>query len=173
MFCLKEARDSQSRFSVSAVSYRFKRCHWHCGNRFSSVNDTAETVSAVSLTPRKLFQWCQCHQWNGFSGVIDTAEIRPTKIFVVEITMISRSWWFPRCHWYRWNRFRGVIDTAETISAVPMTPLKRFQTCQWHDFRGVNDTAETVSEVSTTLRKQLWGSGIQVSAVSMTLLKQF
>jgi hypothetical protein len=29
------------------------------------------------------------------------------------------------------NYFSGVIDTAETISAVPLTLLKRFQVCRF------------------------------------------
>jgi hypothetical protein len=59
---------------------------------------------------------------------------------------------FQRCHLHPWNNFRGVIDTAETISVVPLTPLKwwwlsekfhrdinyrifvftEFQPCPWH-----------------------------------------
>jgi hypothetical protein len=56
IFSLKEDRDSQSRFEISAMSYKFQQ--------FSGVIDTAEIVSAVSLTPR-----------NRFSGVNDTVEI--------------------------------------------------------------------------------------------------
>jgi hypothetical protein len=40
-----------------------------------TVNDTAETVSAVSNTLLKSFQRCQLHRGNHFSGVNDTAEI--------------------------------------------------------------------------------------------------
>jgi hypothetical protein len=32
------------------VCLRFQRCRWHRGNCFSSLNDTAEIVSAVSIT---------------------------------------------------------------------------------------------------------------------------
>jgi hypothetical protein len=38
----------------------FQRCHWHRWNSFSGVIDTAETVSAVSMTPLKSI-W---HRWN-------------------------------------------------------------------------------------------------------------
>jgi hypothetical protein len=38
---------------------------------------------------------------------------------------------FQWCQWHRWNYFSRVIDTAETISAVPLTPLKRFQVCRF------------------------------------------
>jgi hypothetical protein len=99
---------------ISAVSLTplklFQRCHWYCWNDFRGVNDIAETVSVVSMTPRKQlwgsglkFQRCQWQRWNGFSGVIDTPLNR-----------------FLRYQWHRWNGFSGVNDTAE----IQMTPLK-------------------------------------------------
>jgi hypothetical protein len=60
---------------------------------------------------------------------------------------------FQRCHWHCWNNFCSVIDTAETISAVSLTPLKRFQ---WNDFSGFIDTAETISAVSIIPLKLMW-----------------
>jgi hypothetical protein len=88
MFSLNEDRDSQSRFEISAVSLTpwklFQQYHWHHGNRFSGVNDTATilhlliiAIPAVSLTLLKFgnnnkFSF---HYHVDFSGVIDTAEI--------------------------------------------------------------------------------------------------
>jgi hypothetical protein len=104
---------------------------------FSGVIDTAETVSAVSMTPQKQlwgsglkFQWCHID----FSGVIGTAET------VSAVSLTPRKP-IQRCQWHRWNRFSSIIDTAETldliliaVSAVSLTPLKRFQRCQWHSW---------------------------------------
>jgi hypothetical protein len=39
---------------------RFQQCNWHRWNNFRGVNGTAETISAVSMTPLKLM-W---HHWN-------------------------------------------------------------------------------------------------------------
>jgi hypothetical protein len=38
--------------------FEFQRCQWHRWNRFRGETDTAETVSAVSMTPLKSFQRC-------------------------------------------------------------------------------------------------------------------
>jgi hypothetical protein len=83
-------------------------------------------ISAVSLTPRKLFQ-----------HVIDTAKIWNTKF-------------------WSWCPFEIFHFPITVISEVSMTPLKSFQQCHWHSwncFSGVNDTAEIVSVVSMTRRK--------------------
>jgi hypothetical protein len=59
------------RKTTCKVCLRFQRCHIN----FSSVIDTAEIVSAVSMTPLKSFQRCQCHRGNRFSGVNAITEI--------------------------------------------------------------------------------------------------
>jgi hypothetical protein len=67
-------------------------------NYFSGVNDTSETVSAVSMTPlkfgKKNFWWLKryfsFHDHGGFSGVIDTAET----VSAVALTPRKQ---FPQC----------------------------------------------------------------------------
>jgi hypothetical protein len=141
---------------------------------FLGVNDTVETISAVSMTPLKPFHRCQWHRWNRFSGVIDTAETLDLILIAVSAVSLTPLKPFQWCHWYRGNRFSGVIDTAETTMilkfkiALGFQPqnlfFAEFKRCQWHrwnNFRGVNDTAETVSAVSMTPWKQLWGSDLK------------
>jgi hypothetical protein len=94
-------------------------------------------VSAVSMTPQKLFQRRHWHRRNSAKN-ISVVDV-PMKFF----TLTSPS--FQRCLWHRWNRFSGVNYTAEIVSAVSITPRKSFQQCQWHPWNrlsGVNDTAE-------------------------------
>jgi hypothetical protein len=123
------------------VCLRFQRCHIN----FSGVIDTAEIVSTVSMTPRKLFQRCQWHRGNHFSSVNDTAEI------VSAVSMTSMKFGKKKfCSWCPYEFFHSAITV---ISAVSMTLLKSFQRCQWHCgncFSVVNDTAELVSGVSLT-----------------------
>jgi hypothetical protein len=152
--------------------FEFLRCKWyrwnfrpdpHTGSCFRGVIDTAEIVSAVSMTPLKP-PWSLNLKYHrdfnhknffllNFSGVIDTAETAS----VVSMTPRKQLWGsglkFQQCQRHRWNGFCGVIDTAESVSAVSMTPLKRFQRCYWHfwiGFCGVIDTAE--------IEKRLWES---------------
>jgi hypothetical protein len=70
---------------------RFPLCHWRRWNDFRGVIDTAETdtaemISAVSLTPLKSWWW----QSEKFHRDINY------RIFFAE---------FQRCSWHRWNRF--------------------------------------------------------------------
>jgi hypothetical protein len=44
--------------------FEFQRCQWQRWNHFRGVNDSAETVSAVSMTSPKQFQRYQWHRWN-------------------------------------------------------------------------------------------------------------
>jgi hypothetical protein len=139
MFSLKEARDSQSRFSVSAVSYRFQRCHWHRWNFrndphscFRGVIDTAETISAVSLTPLNFGKKNFCG-WNPYDVLNFT-------IMVVSAVSLIPLKPFQRCHWHRWNS--NNVDFLGEYQAICETVLA----CQWHrwnGFSGVIDTAET------------------------------
>jgi hypothetical protein len=97
MFSLKEERDSQNRFEISAVSltplkFSKKNCGWHPYEIFHfiitkisavytaeivlAVSNTLEMamtikskVSAVSLTPGNGFQPCYSHRW--YSIIID------------------------------------------------------------------------------------------------------
>jgi hypothetical protein len=57
-------------------------CH---RRHFSGFIDTAETISAVSITLLKSFQRCQLHCGNHFSGVNDTAEI----VSAVSMTLLK------------------------------------------------------------------------------------
>jgi L-lactate permease len=137
----KEARDSQSCFLVSAVSYRFQQCCWHRWNRFT---DTAETldliliaVSTVSLTTQKPFQWCHWHRRNNFSSVNDNAEMvdifcgwNPYDILNLMIMVVSAVTllkWFPRWHSHRWNsnnvNYLGEYEAiCETVLACESGP---------------------------------------------------
>jgi hypothetical protein len=84
----------------------------------------------------------------------------------------------------RWCKVKNCIGTSSTefccrISAVSITPLKRFQQCHWYrwnDFRGVIDIAETISAVSLTPLKWFprchWHCEM-ISAASLTPLKWF
>jgi hypothetical protein len=81
MFSLKEARDSQSRFSV-------KRCHID----FSGVIDTSETVSAASMTPLKPKFFLP-----NFSGVIETAETLDLILIAVSAVSTTPLKQFQRC----------------------------------------------------------------------------
>jgi hypothetical protein len=93
--------------------------HWHRWNCFRSVNDTAETVSAVSMS-------------------------HPEIISAVSMTLLKP---FQRCQWHRWNCFLGVIDTPETldliliavcfsyeeiVSAVSLILIQRYQWHHWN-----------------------------------------
>jgi hypothetical protein len=123
----------------------FQQCQWHRWNCFSNVNDTAEIVSAVSMTSRKFCthkfcSWCPYEICHFVITMISPVSMTPLKSF-------------QQCHWHRLNCFSGVNDTVEIISAVSMTPLKSLQQCHWHRlnwFSSVNDTAEIISAVSMT-----------------------
>jgi hypothetical protein len=137
MFSLKWDRDSQSRFYVSSVSSEFQQCHWHCWNRFSGVIDTAETDSAVSMTPLKPFQRWHWHCWNFipdphtcFRGVIETTEI------ISAGSMIPRK--FGKKNFCGWNPYDIFHFTIMVVSAVSLIPLKWFQRCQWHRWNSNN-----------------------------------
>jgi hypothetical protein len=83
---------------IKLTLFEFQQCQLHRWNRFRGVNDTAETVSAVSMTPLKLFPRCHWHRWNFrpdphscFLGVIDTVETASA----VSMTPLKL---LPRCH---------------------------------------------------------------------------
>jgi hypothetical protein len=76
--CLRIRRDNRHYSSFSGVNDTAQRHRW---NHFRSVNDTAEIVLAVSMTPLKSFPRCHWYRWNFrpdphscFRGVNDTAE---------------------------------------------------------------------------------------------------
>jgi hypothetical protein len=66
---------------------------------YSNVNDTAEMVSAVSITPLKWFQRCHWHRWNHGDGKVKN---------FTETSTTGDAW------------------TSFSVSAVSITPLNRF-----------------------------------------------
>jgi hypothetical protein len=85
--------------------------HDHGG--FSAVIDTAETVSAVSLTPL-----------SNFHSVIDTAMRIRSKVSAVSMAPLKR---FQPCHWHCGSSVNGVIDTAQTrIMSIILANMKPY-----------------------------------------------
>jgi hypothetical protein len=107
---------------------------------FGWVIDPAETVTAGSLTPLKLFPRGHLPRWNDFSGVIDPAEMKLPEFFWLNLSYEITKLWnnskisceisagsltplkqFQRVHWPRRNNFSEVIDPSWVIN-----PPKRF-----------------------------------------------
>jgi hypothetical protein len=79
-------------------------------NCFSGVNDTAEMVSAVSMTLLKFGKlnfWC----WNPYDILNFTIMV----VSAVSMTPRKQLWGsglkYQQCQWHRWNGFKGVIDS--------------------------------------------------------------
>jgi hypothetical protein len=95
-------------------SWWFRRCHWYRWNCFSGVIDTAESGSAVSLTPLKQNPRCQWHRGNSYEDQVSVASLTPQKRF-------------QRCHWHRWNannvdyfgEYKAIYETALALESGP------------------------------------------------------
>jgi hypothetical protein len=102
---------------IFTLILEFQWCQWHCWNlrpdchsHFCGVNDTAETITAVSMTPLKSLLWRSDKFYRDINDQI-----------------------------FFGSNFSGINETAETIFGVSLTPLKQFLRYQWHRRNGNYD----------------------------------
>ena len=101
-----------------------QRCPWLFGNCVSVVIDYAETVSALSLTMRKLCQLCPLLFRHCVSVVIDYAET--VSALSLTIQKLCQC-----CPWLFGHHVSVVIDYLDTVSAWSLTIQTPCQHCPW------------------------------------------
>jgi hypothetical protein len=71
---------------------------------FQRFNDTAEIILAVSVTPRKSFQRCHWHRWNSAKKFCSWCPYEYFHFAIIVISAVSIKL-FHWCQWHRGNRF--------------------------------------------------------------------
>jgi hypothetical protein len=110
----------------SKVCLRFQLCDIY----FSGVVDNEEIFSAVSLTLRKSFQRCKWHRWDFYKKFWRNFSLCHYSDLSGGLTLLKSCQRRLRPDFH--SHFSDVVDADETISAVSLTPWKRFHRCNWH-----------------------------------------
>jgi hypothetical protein len=111
------------------------RCH----NGFHGLIETAESTSAVLLTPQNPLpqpHW-DCRILQTFLDIVLCWKLPfCVKIMLLKFLKDSAVSLKPlkpllQSHWSRRSRFHGLIETAESASAVSLTPRKQLPRSHW------------------------------------------
>jgi hypothetical protein len=95
-------------------------------NRFSGVNDTAATISAVSMTPLKS-QTDFTSPFSSFKGNIQQKYFIGKYPHSIQVLEAEKSWGLPRPHFWSMTPLKSILATLEAIiSANTMPYAKRF-----------------------------------------------